>query len=88
MNLKPDILLVGFEPSRGEDTCVLIVGRKPAGQPIDVVNAFQGKEAKELYEKLVATNGRNIVGGGMIKDSLGIVSPSEDLMGKKGGKEV
>lgn len=35
------------------DTGVLIVGRKRKNQSIDIVNAFQGEEALELYKKLV-----------------------------------
>ena len=34
-----------------EDTGVLIVGRQK-NKEITVINAFQGKEARELYEKL------------------------------------
>ena len=32
---------------------VLVVGRKGKRQAIDIVNAFQGEEAKELYERLL-----------------------------------
>lgn len=30
----------------------LIVGKKKAGQEIEVINAFSGEEAWELYQKL------------------------------------
>lgn len=35
-----------------EDTGILIVGVKKPNETIEVINAFQGKEAKELFEKL------------------------------------
>lgn len=44
-------LLIGIDFSN-EDTGVLIVGEKQ-GADIKIINAFQGKEAHELYEKLV-----------------------------------
>lgn len=57
MNAKikeTDCVLVAFNPSNGIDNCVLIVGRRGArGGVTDIINAFQGPEAKELYEKLV-----------------------------------
>ena len=36
-----------------KDTGVLVVGRKRKNQSIEIVNAFQGDEAIELYKKLV-----------------------------------
>jgi len=35
-----------------EDTGVLIVGRKKTKVDVEVINAFQGKEARDIYEKL------------------------------------
>lgn len=32
---------------------VLIVGRKRKNQSVEIVNAFQGKEAKKIYEQLI-----------------------------------
>lgn len=45
-------LLVGVDFTRGEDTGVLIVGRQKNGV-VEVINAFSGKEAQELYMKLI-----------------------------------
>ena len=45
-------LIAGVDFTRGEDVGVLIVGRQKKGK-IDIVNAFQGKDAYELYEKLI-----------------------------------
>lgn len=47
-----DTLLVGFDHSHGDIT-VLIIGRKDAGENVQIINQFQGKEAEELYERLV-----------------------------------
>lgn len=50
-------LLVGVNFTKGEDSGVLIVGRKRPNQSVDIINAFQGKEAEELYKKLVGKKG-------------------------------
>ena len=47
-----DTVLVGFDHSHG-DPAVLIVGRKAPGDNVRIINQFQGKEAEELYRKLV-----------------------------------
>ena len=47
-----DTLLVSISFS-DKDTGVLVVGRKRNNQSIEIVNAFQGDEALELYKKLV-----------------------------------
>lgn len=47
-------LLVGYNCEHGVDKGVLIVGvRKPGSRGTSIINAFQGKEAEELYLKLV-----------------------------------
>lgn len=55
-----DSILVGFDDTDGKDKCVLIVGRKTQGKVVDIINAFQGKEARELWKKL--TEKRESVG--------------------------
>ena len=47
-----DTLLVSISFS-DKDTGVLVVGRKRNNQSIEIINAFQGDEALELYKKLV-----------------------------------
>lgn len=47
-----DTVLVGFDHSHG-DPAVLIVGRKALRNNVQIINQFQGKEAEELYQKLV-----------------------------------
>ena len=46
-----DALIIGYDFTNGRDHTVLIVGRKNKGV-VDIVNAFQGEEAEELYKKL------------------------------------
>ena len=48
-----DTLLVSCDSTNGVDVAVLIVGRKRPGQEIEIVNAIQGKDAVDLYRKLV-----------------------------------
>ncbi len=45
-------IIVGVDFTSGEDTGVLIVGRQKDGR-VDIINAFEGAEAYELYEKLI-----------------------------------
>ena len=47
-----DTLLVSISFS-DKDKGVLVVGRQRKNQSIDIVNAFQGNGALELYKKLV-----------------------------------
>lgn len=50
-------LLVGVDFTNDKDTGVLIVGRKRPNKSVEIINAFQGKEAEELYKKLVGKKG-------------------------------
>lgn len=45
-------LIIGYSFNVRENTTVLIVGRKTVGQAVEIINAFEGKEAEELYLKL------------------------------------
>ena len=53
-----DTLLVSISFS-DKGTGVLIVGRKRKNPSIEIVNAFQGDEALELYKKLVTKKEQN-----------------------------
>ena len=53
-----DTLLVSISFS-DKDTGVLVVGRKRKNQSIEIVNAVQGDEALELYNKLVTQKEKN-----------------------------
>lgn len=48
-----DTFLISVDFANKDDTGVLIVGRKRMNQSVEVINAFQGEEAKELYKKLI-----------------------------------
>ena len=52
-----DVLLVSYD-NISNDKPVLIVGRKEARGPVQIVNAFQDEEAEELYKKLTTQIGR------------------------------
>ena len=45
-------LIVGYDFSAG-DKGVLIVGKKAKGEAVDVINAFEGKAAYDLFQKLI-----------------------------------
>lgn len=45
--------LVSVDFTRGENTGVLIVGEQINGQPVKVINAFEGEEAYTLFKKLI-----------------------------------
>ena len=47
-------LIIGVDFSEKGDTGVLIVGRQTNGK-VNIINAFQGKEALDLYQKLITT---------------------------------
>lgn len=47
-----DSLIIGFDFSHGVDRSVLVVGRKKLDQTVEIVNAFQGKEAEDVYKIL------------------------------------
>lgn len=44
-----------LKPGADTDTAVLVVGKKKKGEAIDILNAFQGEEAMELYRKLTGS---------------------------------
>lgn len=47
-----DTFLVGVDFTK-EENGVLIVGRKRMNESVDIINAFQGQEAWDLYQKLI-----------------------------------
>ena len=52
-NSITDTILVGFNRYKNGDNTVLIVGRKRPNESVDIINAFEGDEALELYRRLV-----------------------------------
>lgn len=54
-----ECLLVSVEFTQGEDASVLIVGRQKNGK-VDIVNAFHGQEAIDIYKKLITVNKKEV----------------------------
>ena len=50
------VLLSYTEPVGGAP--LLIIGKKDRGKSIQVINVFQGDEAKELYMRLITKHGK------------------------------
>lgn len=45
-------IIVSWDFSNGKDNSILLVGQQKNGV-VNVINAFQGEEAEELYKRLV-----------------------------------
>ena len=50
-------LIVSWDFSHNGDKHILLVGRKTPKQDVEIINAFQGEEAHEIYEKLIQKKG-------------------------------
>lgn len=50
--------VVSWDFTHGKDVGVLIVGKKN-GKEIDIINAFQGQEAYDIYVKLSTVKNKN-----------------------------
>ena len=48
-----DTILVSVDFTNGKDLNIMVVGRKRLNQTVEIINALQGKEAEDLYSKLV-----------------------------------
>ena len=48
-----DTILVSVDFTNDKDSSVMVVGRKRPNQTVEIINALQGKEAEDLYSKLV-----------------------------------
>ena len=48
-----DTMLVSVDFTNGKDLSVMVVGRKRPNESVEIINALQGKEAEDLYSKLV-----------------------------------
>lgn len=46
-------LIIGYDISHTSDNKVLVVGKRGPSGSVEIVNAFQGDEAEELYNKLI-----------------------------------
>ena len=54
---KTGSVIVSWDFSHGRDADVLIVGEQKNGK-IDIINAFQGGEARDLYLRLTTKKGK------------------------------
>ena len=45
-------VIVSWNFSEGFDKGVLLVGKKVPGKDVDIINAFQGQEAWDIYKQL------------------------------------
>ena len=57
MDLTSDCILVSIDKSHGTDHTVLVVGRQRPNQSVEVINAFHGQEAIDIYNKLITKPG-------------------------------
>lgn len=53
-------VIVSWDLSHGKDKEILLVGKQVNGK-VEVINAFQGEEALEIYEKLLPKDMRSNV---------------------------
>ena len=51
-----DTILISFARETPDSDPVLIVGRNRMNKSVDIINAFEGKEALDIYEKLTTVN--------------------------------
>ena len=51
-----DTILVSFARETPDSDLILIVGRKRSNESVKITNAFEGKEALDIYEKLTTVN--------------------------------
>lgn len=54
--IKTGSVIVSWDFSKGKDIGVLLVGRQKPGRHVEIINAFQGQEAVDIYKKLTTVN--------------------------------
>jgi hypothetical protein len=55
--LPTEVLLVSFDMTHGADNEICLVGKKD-GEMLTIVNAFQGKEAVDIFKLLTTINAK------------------------------
>lgn len=53
MSELKDSLLISIDILSGEDKALLIVGKKKLNKPVDIINAFEGEDAIQIYKMLI-----------------------------------
>lgn len=54
-------IIVSFSKNLENNSCVLIVGDKQPKKDVEIINAFDGPEAEELWNKLVTKKEKSCV---------------------------
>lgn len=49
-------MIISFD-GQSNDEAIMLVGMKRTGQAVEIINAFQGDEAVELYKRLTTIKG-------------------------------
>ena len=49
-------IIVSYDTSENGDETILLVGKKNPNETIKIINAFQGEEARDLWQKLTERN--------------------------------
>lgn len=52
-------LIIGYDIGHNSDNKVLVIGKRGPSGSVEIVNAFQGDEAEELYNKLITKKENN-----------------------------
>ena len=52
-----DTLLVSIDIREG-GSALMLIGRKRKGEMLEIINTFQGEEAKDIYNKLITKKER------------------------------
>lgn len=52
-NVTNDAIIVSVDFTHGVESGVLVVGRKRPNETAEIINAIQGQEAMDLYNRLV-----------------------------------
>lgn len=52
-----DTILVGFTTNENGSDILIVARKKPNNEP-DIINAFEGTEARDIYEKLIGKEGK------------------------------
>lgn len=55
-----DCVLVSVDFSRGQDTSVMIIGRQNEKGQTEIVKAYQGKQAEDLYFQMLGEGGSKL----------------------------
>ena len=52
-------ILVSYDDTKGKDATILLVGKKKPNKDVEIINAYRGTEAEELWKKLTVQKGQH-----------------------------